>query len=290
MDRKKTTTPFTGFLIASVFALASQWSVAATVDDYIIWQGDFVQGGIVVGHFDPQVVKSISFNGKALQMAEQGAVVFGFDRDGKSGDVVELRLKSGELFKKTLKIDKREYNIQRIEGISKKIMNPVKRDWTRIKNESAMVGKARKARFDRADYLETFIWPATGPITGVFGSQRVYNGVPKRPHYGIDIAGPVGTPIVAPASGVVTLAHPDMFYSGGTMIIDHGHGLSSTFLHMSKIDVKVGQEVKQGERVGDMGASGRATGSHLDWRMNWKKRRVDARLILPKASREKAAR
>lgn len=277
-------------LLASLLIFTAQLSFAASVDDYIRWQGEFEQGGIVIGRFDPLVVKSISFNGKPLQMAEQGAVVFGFDRDGESGDVVTVRLNSGELFKKTLKIDKREYNIQRIEGISKKIMNPVKRDWTRIKKESAMVGKARKARLARADYLETFIWPATGPITGVFGSQRVYNGVPKRPHYGIDIAGPEGTPIIAPAAGVVTLAHPDMFYSGGTMIIDHGHGLSSTFLHMSKIDVKVGQTVKQGERIGDMGASGRATGSHLDWRMNWKKRRVDARLILPKASREKAVR
>ena len=131
------------------------------------------------------------------------------------------------------------------------------------------------------DALAGFQWPAIGPISGVYGSQRIYNGTPRSPHYGVDVAVPTGTPVLAPSSGVVTLAEPDLFYSGGTIILDHGFRLSSSFLHLSKVHVAVGQEVKQGELIGEVGATGRATGPHLDWRMSWRNQRIDPQLLAP---------
>ena len=134
---------------------------------------------------------------------------------------------------------------------------------------------ARTRDSDRRDFLDDFVWPASGPITGIYGSQRFYNGEPRNPHYGVDIAAPTGSPVVAPADGVVTLVHPDMFFSGGTLLIDHGFGVSSTFIHLHRVLVKEGQEVKQGEKIAEIGASGRATGPHLDWRLNWYDERLD---------------
>lgn len=144
-----------------------------------------------------------------------------------------------------------------------------------------MVKQARdRIELDTA-FAQDFIWPAVGPISGVYGSRRILNGEPRRPHYGVDVAGPVGQPVYAPADGLVTLYVPDMYYSGGTMIIDHGYGISSTFLHLSKEHVEVGQRVKQGDLIAEIGATGRVTGPHLDWRMNWFEKRVDPQLLVP---------
>lgn len=129
--------------------------------------------------------------------------------------------------------------------------------------------------------MQDFIWPAKGRLSGFYGSQRVLNGDPKRPHYGVDVAAPTGTEVVAPADGVVRLAHPDLFFSGGTIIIDHGFGVNSTFLHLSSVDVEVGEPVKQGDFIGRIGATGRATGPHLDWRINWLNHRLDPQLLVP---------
>jgi murein DD-endopeptidase MepM/ murein hydrolase activator NlpD len=150
----------------------------------------------------------------------------------------------------------------------------------RIHRESASIKEARAKDDARTDFLKGFIWPAKGRITGVYGSQRILNGEPRRPHYGLDIAAPVGTLVVAPASGIVTLTTPNMFYSGGTLILDHGHGLSSTFIHLHRILVKEGQYVRQGDVIAEIGATGRVTGAHLDWRINLFKRRLDPQLIL----------
>ena len=152
---------------------------------------------------------------------------------------------------------------------------------TRIKDDNRAVGKARALRDERIGFMQQFIWPAEGRISGVYGSQRVLNGKPKNPHYGVDVAGPVGQPVYAPADGVITLYHPDLYYSGGTLIMDHGHGITSTFLHLSKGHVKKGQVVKQGDLIAEIGATGRVTGPHLDWRMNWLNQRVDPALLVP---------
>ena len=186
----------------------------------------------------------------------------------------------GEVEKRTLKPLKREYNIQRIEGIAKKIMNPNKKANIRVGEDNKKIKAARTIDSNLTAFAQGFIAPIEGTITGVYGSQRYYNGVPKWPHYGLDYAGNTGDPVKAPADGVVLMFVPDMFYSGGTMIIDHGHGVSSTFLHLSDSYVKVGDKVSKGQVVAAVGSSGRATGPHLDWRINWFNVRLDPALVL----------
>jgi murein DD-endopeptidase MepM/ murein hydrolase activator NlpD len=159
-------------------------------------------------------------------------------------------------------------------------VTPDEKDLARIQRDALMVKQSRQLVSSRTDFLSGFVRPLNGPVTGVYGSQRVYNGVPGSPHYGIDYAAPTGTLVAAPAPGRVIFAHPDLFYSGGTLIIDHGFGLSSTFLHLSEILVTKGDEVARGESVAKVGATGRATGPHLDWRMNWRDVRVDPQLVL----------
>ncbi|MDX1555269.1 MAG: M23 family metallopeptidase, partial [Xanthomonadales bacterium] len=146
--------------------------------------------------------------------------------------------------------------------------------------EAAMVSSARARRDERTDFAGPYAWPASGRISGVYGSQRILNGEPRRPHYGLDIAAPTGSPVYAPADGVVTLAYDDMYFSGGTLILDHGHGLSSSFLHLSEILVEAGSRVERGDLIARIGATGRASGPHLDWRMNWLDRRVDPQRLV----------
>lgn len=242
-------------------------------------KGSFQQGGMVLGTTEPGA--RVKLNDRELRVSAEGFFVFGFDRDAQSGDRLTVTARDGRHFEQLLSVQPREYQKQYIEGISKKIMAPDADDLKRIRAENRLVGKARKKDIDRESFAQHFQWPALGPITGVFGSQRVYNGEPRRPHYGVDVAGPVGTPVKAPAAGVVTLAHNNMFFSGGTLIVDHGHGISSSFLHLSEILVQEGDEVEQGQAIAKIGATGRVTGAHLDWRMNWFERRIDPQLLVP---------
>jgi murein DD-endopeptidase MepM/ murein hydrolase activator NlpD len=241
-------------------------------------RGSLVQGGMVLGKVTPD--SAVMLNDAPVTVAEDGVFVLGFGRDADSQATLSVTDAQGRQHQQQLAIEARDYNIQRIEGIDKKIMSPSQESLKRIGEEGAQVRKARAAVVERMDFAGKFYWPLQGPITGVYGSQRVYNGVPKRPHYGVDVAAAVGTPVTTPAPGVVTLAHPDMFYSGGTVIIDHGYGISSTLMHLSKVWVDVGQEVNPGDIVAEVGAGGRATGPHLDWRMNWFKVRIDPQLLV----------
>lgn len=253
-------------------------------------EGEFRQGGLLFGRVAPD--NAVLYNGKTLQLTADGQFIIGLDRDAPAEIALEKRSPDGQLQSYRFNIERRDYNIQRIEGVAKQYVAPDPEQVKRSRRESAMVGMARKQQRRQTDFLAGFIWPASGPITGVFGSQRVYNGEPRRPHYGVDVAGPVGAAVVAPASGLVTLAEPDLFFSGGTMIIDHGHGLSSTFLHLSKLLVETGQMVEQGELVAEIGATGRVTGPHLDWRMNWtggdRSVRIDPQLLVADVEMAKA--
>lgn len=242
-------------------------------------QGDLLQGGMVTGQVEPG--DKVKVDGEPVRVSETGVFLIGFGRDAPKDSVVTVFRDGMELERETLKIGKRSYKIQRIDGLPKGKVTPPKRDWERIKKETAQVKAARKRDDPRADFLTGFIWPVEGPISGVYGSQRILNGKPKRPHFGVDVAVPVGTPVVAPADGIVTLAHKDMFYSGGTLIIDHGHRLSSTFLHLHKLHVRVGDRVRQGDLIAEVGSTGRVTGPHLDWRMNLRSARIDPELLAP---------
>ncbi|MBD1388448.1 M23 family metallopeptidase [Neiella sp. HB171785] len=238
-----------------------------------------VQGSLVRGIASPGAV--VTFHGQTLEVGPAGEFVFGIGRDATGSRELIVTDANGKEARRTLDIVEREFNIQRIEGIAKRIMNPKPEDIERAKKDNRMVAAARAPVTERLDFMQPFIWPVEGPISGVYGSQRFYNGEPRRPHFGVDIAVPTGTQVVAPADGVIVLWVPDMFYSGGTMIIDHGFGVNSTFLHLSGSLVKTGEEVKQGQPVALVGATGRVTGAHLDWRMNWKSARVDPQLLVP---------
>jgi len=240
--------------------------------------GQLTQGGLVLGQ--TANAAKVSLDGKAIAVADNGAFVFGFGRDASLNHQLIIIDKYNNKVTRNLKLSKRNYKIQRITGISKKIMQPSKTALVRIEKDVKQVVAARQTASKLLFFSKQFIAPSHGIITGVYGSQRVFNGVKKRPHFGLDYAGKVGDPVIAPAAGRVTLFVPDMFYSGGTMIIDHGFGISSTFLHLSHAYVKQGDEVKQGQLIAAVGRSGRATGPHLDWRVNWYNVRLDPALVL----------
>jgi murein DD-endopeptidase MepM/ murein hydrolase activator NlpD len=240
--------------------------------------GEAVQGGLIFGKAKPGT--RVQLDETEVMVSPDGDFVIGFGRD-ETGDRTLLIIQpTGEKDSLTLPIALREYAIERVDGLPPQTVTPDPEAAQRIREEIALVTTARARRDQRADYEEGFGWPASGRISGVYGSQRVLNGEPRRPHYGLDIAAPNGSPVFAPADGIITMTHPDMYFSGGTIILDHGQGLSSSFLHLSKILVETGTTVKKGELIAEIGATGRASGPHLDWRMNWLNRRVDPQLLL----------
>ena len=240
--------------------------------------GDIVQGGIVFGKAAPG--SSVRLDGREIMVSDAGDFVIGFGRDETGERRLEVRGPGGRAETIALPVAKREYDIQRIDGLPPKTVTPDPESLERIRRDAAMVRDARARREDRTDYAGGFTWPASGRLSGFYGSQRILNGEPRRPHFGVDVAAPTGSPVYAPAGGVVTMAHPDLYYSGGTVVLDHGQGLSSTFLHMSRLHVGTGDVVKQGDLIGEIGATGRATGPHLDWRMNWLDKRVDPQVLV----------
>lgn len=247
------------------------------LDDLPQLTGDFIQGGLVFGKTKPGTILSI--NGHNVRVSKKGEFIIGFGRDYPSSTILSVKKPNGSDQQLELEIKSRKYKVQRINGLPNKQVNPDDKTLVRIKRESESISIARKLDQDRTDFNNGFKWPTKGPITGVFGSQRVLNGEPRQPHFGIDIAAPVGTPVIAPASGVVTYAE-DMYFSGHTLVIDHGHNLSSSFLHLDKILVQVGDFVSQGEEIALVGSTGRVTGPHLDWRMNWHDQRIDPGLLM----------
>lgn len=239
--------------------------------------GSLVQGAMVWGTVEPG--SRVQLDGKAVKVADNGRFVIGFGRDAAPKATLEA-CRGETCERQTLEIEQREYNIQYVDGVPQKTVTPPQEQLARIRKEAALMRSARAKVSDLQNFADQFQWPVHGPITGVFGSQRVYNGQPRRPHYGVDVARPTGTTVVAPVGGTVRVVHDDMFFSGGTLLIDHGHGISSTFIHLSRILVTEGQEVAQGDAIAEIGATGRATGPHLDWRMNWFGVRLDPELLV----------
>ena len=253
----------------------------------LVLRGEIAEGGIVRGRTEPGA--EVRLGEQRLRVSEDGSFVFGFHRDAEKVAVLTVVLPNGRVLRRPLEVAQRQYAVQRIDGLPSSKVTPPADVMERIQREIALVKKARAIDSARGDFESDFIWPVTGPISGVYGSQRILNGQPRQPHYGIDIAVPTGTPVVAPAGGVVVLAEPDLYFSGGTLMVDHGHGLMSAFLHLDTIDVVLGQEVAQGEVVATVGATGRVTGAHLDWRVNWFGARVDAGFLVPPMPKPEAA-
>jgi murein DD-endopeptidase MepM/ murein hydrolase activator NlpD len=240
--------------------------------------GEPIQGGLMFGSCNPGC--SVTLDGDNILVSPDGRFVIGFDRDEAGERTLRVREADGDERSATLAVTAREYEIERVDGLPPQTVTPDPEALERIRQEAAMVASARARRDTRADYADGFAWPANGRISGVYGSQRILNGEPRRPHYGLDIAAPTGTPVHAPADGIITLAYDDMYFSGGTVVLDHGQGLSSSFLHLSRVLVEAGTTVRQGDVIAEVGATGRASGPHLDWRMNWLDRRVDPQLLM----------
>lgn len=241
--------------------------------------GSLTQGGLVHGQAEPGT--GVYYGDRPLKLTADGQFILGFGRDAAASQSLTVIAPDGQVTTKEIQIAQRSYQVQRIDGISKKMMQPSADDLLRIRTEAEQARLARRIDTELRHFREPFSWPVTGRISAVYGSQRILNGKPRRPHFGIDIAAPTGTPVIAPAGGRVTLAHQGMFFSGATLIIDHGHGLSSSFLHLDRILVQKGQSVRQGEKIATVGATGRVTGPHLDWRINWFDERLDPALLVP---------
>ncbi|MBC6904731.1 M23 family peptidase [Saccharophagus sp. K07] len=250
-------------------------SVGAQTPEF---RGQWQQGGTIFGKVPAG--HGVRVDGRQVKTTPNGDFVFGLGPDAAKEVKVEVVAPDGTTAVFARPVVQREYKVQRVNGVEEKHVTPPAELTERIQREAELVNAARRRVDERADFLQDFIWPVTGPITGVYGSRRVYNGTPRSPHYGLDIAAPTGTKVVAPAAGIVTLAEGDLFYSGGTLIVDHGYGLSSTFIHLHKILVKVGERVEQGQAIAEVGATGRVTGPHLDWRMNWFDVRLDPALVM----------
>ncbi|MEO2265941.1 M23 family metallopeptidase [Pseudoalteromonas sp. YIC-656] len=241
-------------------------------------KGKLTQGAMLVGQLPD--AKKVVFAERDLMRDDQGRFVFGVGRDAEQTQVLKWQDKAGQWQQLTFDVQARNYKIDKIEGVEQKYVSPAPEVSERIRNDAVMVKNARKVASSRTDFLAPLYRPAQGRISGVYGSQRYFNGTPKRPHFGLDIANKTGTPIFAPLPGKVVFAHPDLYYSGGTLILDHGHGITSTYIHMHKINVEQGEEVDTGEQIGQIGATGRVTGPHLDWRLNWFDTRLDPQILM----------
>jgi len=264
-------------IILSLLLALSLTAVAAEPPPLSI-TGDPVQGGLLFARTAPGAL--VQLDGRSLRVSPSGGFLVGFGRDQIEPVTLSVTGEDGATLSRTLDVRPREYSIQRVDGLPGSRVSPPPEVSQRIGLEAARIRLARNHDDQRADFESGFIWPLQGPITGVYGSQRILNGEPRQPHYGVDVAAPSGTPVVAPADAVVSLVEPDMYFSGGTLLMDHGHGLSSTFIHLSKILVEQGQQVKQGQVVAEVGATGRASGPHLDWRMNLFEIRLDPALVV----------
>jgi murein DD-endopeptidase MepM/ murein hydrolase activator NlpD len=275
----------TGFSLLLLLALATSGLALGQPagprifeSDGLVLSGKAVQGGLVIGRTEPGAI--VRIDNEAVLVDDDGVFLFGIGRDHEAPRSVSVALPDRQAMTVEVPVSPREFAIERVDGLPPAQVTPPPELLERIRTDARRVGVARARRDARRDFDGGFTWPASGRISGVYGSQRVLNGEPRRPHYGVDVAAPEGAPVFAPAPGLVTLADADQYYSGGTIIVDHGHGLSSTFLHLSAVEVRVGQRVERGDPIGRVGATGRATGPHLDWRMNAGSVRIDPQLIV----------
>jgi len=241
------------------------------------FNGKFVQGHFVLGKTNPKA--KVLIGKKEIRVSNDGYFVFGIDRDRKF-DILITKILNGNKETIIKKVFKRKYKIQRIDGLEESKVTPPEKVYKRIKEENNKIAEARAINSDHIFFKDKFIMPVKGIITGVYGSQRILNGKPKWPHYGIDIAANQGTMIKSSANGIVTMAEDDLYYTGGTIIMDHGHGISTIYSHLETVFVSVGEKINQGDIIGTVGSTGRSTGPHLDFRINWFQTRLDPMTVI----------
>ncbi|MDG2526438.1 M23 family metallopeptidase [Stenotrophomonas sp. HITSZ_GD] len=266
-----------GGVLLAAFALPGPVAAQA-LDGRVVFPASASQGALVIGKVPPG--SQVEYAGRSLRVSEYGSVVFGIGRDEQGPLTVQVTRPDGTRTPASITVTPRDWPTEQVNGVPPKTVNPPPEIAARIQREQAQVTAARARDDARPDFAQPFVWPVQGRISGRFGNARIYNGQPGTGHSGMDIAVPTGTPVKAPAAGVITFAAPDLYLTGGTVLLDHGFGVSSNFLHLSRIDVKVGDRVAQGQVIGAVGATGRATGPHLHWGMNWFDVRIDPLLVL----------
>ncbi len=260
------------------------WALTLALWSGITWaagveiNGELRPGGYAIVQAPAGSV--VRYGGHGIRVDELGRLPIGFARDQRKARV-RITLPDGRQVTRALTLAQRHYDIQRINGLKKKHVSPDAQTLKRIREDIAKAKAARRLflRQPKGWLQRPFVWPTGGIVSGVYGSQRILNGQPRRPHFGVDIAAPRGTPVYAPAAGRVTLAE-NMVLSGNTLMIDHGYGLRSTFMHLSRLLVKAGDVVRKGQKVAEVGATGRATGPHLHWGMSWFNVRLDPALFV----------
>lgn len=225
---------------------------------------------------------SAQLDGRPLQVSADGWYAFGVARDARQPVTLELHTPGAARCRVTLPVQARNWPVERVNGVPQATVSPPPKIARRIAREQARVAKTRMLDSNLDGFSQSFIWPVSGRISGHFGSQRIYNGEPRAPHSGVDIAANQGTPVKAPAAGRVIFADADLYLTGGTVLIDHGHGINSSFLHLSRLDVHQGQQVQQGDIIGTVGSTGRANGPHLHWGLNWFDVRLDPEALPPR--------
>jgi murein DD-endopeptidase MepM/ murein hydrolase activator NlpD len=266
-------------LVASLCLLAALVRPLAASDRRTELPEQVSQGALVIGTTAPG--NRVGVDGRALRVDPQGRFVFGVGRDARGPLPVSITRFDGARETVNLRVLARDWPIEAVQGVPPKTVDPPPDIAARIAREQAAVAAARNRDDARSDFAAGFDWPVTGRISGRFGSARSYNGKAGSPHSGTDVAAASGTPLRAPAPGIVSFAAPDLYLTGGTVLLDHGHGVSSVFLHLSRIDVVVGQRLERGEVFGAVGATGRASGPHMHWGLNWFEQRLDPQLVAP---------
>ena len=261
--------------LACVVWMLAAGAVAATD---LTLSSEPLQGGLVQGSTAPGAV--VTLDGEKVPVAKSGLFVLGFGRDARPTASLVARLPGGKIERRQLAVKQRKYRIQRIDGLPGRKVSPTKKDMKRIAAERKQLRAARRVMSADPRFTSGFMWPVTGRLSGIYGSQRILNGKKRRPHFGVDIAAPQGTPIVAASDGRVVLVHQDMFFTGKTVVIDHGLGIGTLYIHMDAIEVKKGAHVRRGQRIGRVGMTGRATGPHLHWGLTWRGLSLDPALMV----------
>lgn len=264
-------------LAAAAFDVAAA-ATAAPASTAPVIDGRWQQGAPLFGKVAPG--SKLVFEGRNVAVSEDGRFVIGIAYDAPPAAELKVTDPSGAVLRHEYSVEPRTYDVQKIGGLPKGMVEPPAEVQQRIEADQKLVAGARTFDTSIDDFSLGFVWPVSAEVTGIYGSNRILNGVPKQPHFGIDLAAPEGAPVRASSGGIVRLAHRDLYYTGGTIILDHGHGLTTTYLHLSKLDVKLGQKVERGAVIGRVGKTGRATGPHLCWRANWFDVRLDASLLL----------
>lgn len=249
-------------MILRAAALALFVCASPALAERLALDGPLVPGGLVRGAVEPGA--AVAFEGRAIRVSPNGDFVIGFGRDAKAA-LLRVRFADGETVERSLAVAPRTYQVQRIDGLPQRQVTPTEEDLVAIRAERALIDVARTADTAAPFWRSRFVWPAAGPISGVYGSQRILNGEPRRPHLGVDIAAPAGTPVVAAAEGTVVLAREGLYFNGGMVVLDHGHGVTTSYSHLSVVRVRESERVRQGAAIGAIGATGRVTGAHLHW-------------------------